>query len=409
MRRIILITITVLFWQTVSAQQTREYNAVIATIDSLIYAVQNHISIEVPHRDSLGFYNLSIDEQNRVIDHVLTLYDQTENGNLFNLARTFWVRFHDNRTDITIRDRVARLYLDKAYHTFRESLTFLGRVADYSDETRERLRNILEGNKTEADIKARRLLATRDIRSNARFRIDIENDVNRIMRETDRDDDEARAFLTDSVTAVFIENRIQFMNSYPPFGRHGILRIGSSGDLRFVAGLERMLETDFPPPSPRTPISSWEFRIDGLRRAAIYALAKLGVQPHLDEVLARERFNYRYLGTPEAFLIHLERNFVWNRRCIIPSGGGGSSLCAIAVIVDAVGSLGNSHLTYIPAEIRRKALGSMFNFSPPQDLQNYDPSQDEQNREHIENIYYIFNWLMDNQDVWEIRRQIDYF
>ena len=405
MRRIILIAITVLFWQTVSAQQTSGYNAVIATIDSLIYVVQNHISVEVPHRDSLGFYSLSINEQNRVIDHVLTLYDQTENGNLLNLARSLWVRFHDSRTDTTIQDRVARLYLDKTYHTFRESLTFLGRIANYSDETRERLRNLLEGNKTEEDIQARKMLATRDIKRD--FRRDIDNDVNRIVRETNRDDNETRAFLTDSVTAVFIEDRIQFMNSFPPFGRRDILRIGSSNDLRFVAGLERILETDFPPPSPLTPISSWKLQINDIREATIYALAKLGVQKYLDKVYARERFNYRYLGTKEAFLIHLKRNFVWNRRCRTMIDDRAISPCAIAELVNAVGF--DRHLANIPDEIRRMATAALFGFVPPQNLENYDPNQDERNRAYIEKAYYVFSWIMENQDVWEIRRQIDYF
>jgi hypothetical protein len=175
-----------------------------------------------------------------------------------------------------------------------------------------------------------------------------------------------------------------------------------------VAGLEKLLETDFPPPNGFV-ISSWDFQINSLREATVYALAKLGVQKYLDEIYARDNFNFRYLGTKEAFLIHLERNFVWNRMCVIPSGGGGTEICAIAILVDAMSSRGNSYLINIPEEIRRLPLGIMFGFIPPSNLADYDPSQDEQNRERIEKIYYIYNWIMENQDVWEIREQIDSF
>ena len=412
MKRILVISVMFLSGYSINAQnQNCNYQCIIHTIDSLRTALMNGEEVEVPV-NYWNFNDLSVEERNKVLDYVEeVLFNQTEYMSFYFLGVRLLGNFFNSlrqSDDQYTKYRMARLHLDKVFYVSRESLSFLGRVADYSEETRERLRNILEGNKTEKDIQARRMLATWDINRSVSFRIDIDNDVNRIMRETDRDDEETRAFLTDSVTAVFIENRIQTMNSVPPFLGRAILRIGSSNDLRFVPGLERQLQADVPPPNSNNA-RLWEYRINWIREPVIYALAKLGVQPYLDEVLARDEFNFRYLGTREAFLTHLERNFVWNRRCWIPSGGGGASLCAIAVIVDAIGSRGSSHLINIPDEMIRMAMGSMFNFVPPQDLENYDPSQDEQNRERIENIYYIFNWIMENQDVWEIRGQIDYF
>ena len=408
-RLILIVSVVFLCGYSLNAQnQSNAYQVLVRKIDSLKTAVMNNGTVQVPE-SHWNFIDLSVEERNRVLDYVETFFDQTEYMGFYNLGISLLVRFFHNLNsnqsdDKYTMDRIARLHLENAFYVFRESFSFLGRVADYSEETRERLRNILEGNKTEKDIRARRLLATRDIRRD--FSPDIERTVNRIVREREIDDEETKVFLTDSITTVFIEDRIQFMNSYFPFGRHGILRIGSSGDLRFVQGLERILETDFPPPSPRTSTFGWELRINNIREAAIYALAKLGVQKYLDKVYARENFNFAYLGTQEAFLIHLERNFVWNRRCRPLIGTRAVSPCAVVVLANAVEF--SDRLLNVPNEIRLMALNALLNFVAPDDITNYDPNQDEKNRKYIEMVYYVFNWIMENQDVWGIR-EIDYF
>ena len=406
MKRIILIISTVfLYVYSINAQnQISNFQTIIDRIDSLKTTLTVGGTTRV--RDhQWNFNDLSVEERNQVLDHMETvLFSQIEYMSFYSLGISLLVNFFDslvNCDDKHTRDRIARLYLDNMFYVFDESFTFLGRVADYSEETRERLRNILERNKTEEDIQARRKLATWDIKRG--FHRDIDNNVNRIMRETDRDCEETRAFLTDSVTAVFIENRIQFMDNFPPFYRRAVLRIGSSNDSRFVPGLEQLLGTQL----PVDDTAPQEFRANTLRGAIIYALAKLGVQKYLDIVFAREHFNFRYLGTQEAFLIHLERNFVWNRRCRSLTDGG-VSLCAIITIVDAVGTVVVRQLTNIPDEIGDLASRAIIHFSLPEDIENYDPNQDERNRKHIQNIYYIYNWIMENQDVWVVR-QIDYF
>jgi hypothetical protein len=400
MRKIVLIIIVAFFSQIASAQQTKEYNAIIATIDSLIYAVQNHISVEVPHRDSLGFYDLSIDEQNKAIDHVLTLYNQTENDDLFSLARNLWVRFHDDRTDKTIQDRVARLYLDKAFYTFRESMTFLGRVEDYSEETRERLRNILEKNRTEEDIEARRNLALRDVKRNfGQERID--NEVERIMQITNRNDEETREFLTDSITNLRIKETIEFMEKYPPLGRGAILRIGSSNDLRFVAGLEKLLETADNYYSFIRLVHFRENDINRLKEAIIYALAKLGVQKYIDIVFAKEsiiiysgerNFHYAYLGTKEAFFRWLEINRDWNRFGSLTSISGSQLPAPILSLEKAQGYIQNE----VPRELRIR-IRDIEDFCIP-DRQNCNAAQIENNKLIIERVDRLYQWFLDNKD-----------
>lgn len=399
MNRLILIVGIVLCGYSLNAQnQNNSYQTLIHKVDSLKTVVMSGETVQT--RDyQWHFIDLSVEERNRILDYIETFYTQTEYMGLYNLGISLLVRFFHNLNDYQsddkyTMDRIARLHLEKAFYVFRESFSFLGRVEDYSDATRERLRNILEGNKTERDIEARRRLAIRNvIEHSGQERIDSE--VERMMQITDRNDEETRIFLTDSITNLRIESDIEFMNRFLPFGVHGILRIGSSNDLRFVAGLERILETDFPPPSPLTSISSWERRINNIREAAIYALAKLGVQKYLDIVFAKEYIYFEYLGTRDAFFRWLEMNRDWNRFGAIRTGASGAPMPLLSLWIAQ---------RHILNEVPREVILSIWDlerFCIP-DRQDCDCAQIEYNKLIVERIDRLHQWFLDNKDSIEL-------
>jgi hypothetical protein len=402
MKKILLIfCIPLLLLDQIEAQEQNDYLFFIQTIDSLKNVLINGGTVEMP-QNYWDFNSLSLNDRNMVLDYVETLYAQTEYGSFYNLGINLLVTFYEN-DDKNTQDKIARLYLDKAFYSFSESFTNLGKVVDYSEQTKERVKNILEKNRTEEDINARIILAKRRVKR--RNSEEIENSVKKIMRETRRKGHEVEIYLTDSLTNAYIEKDVQWMNEYPPFERFTILQIGGSKDLRFIEGLEKILMTDYA--SFRlNSLSGWEFQINSIKEACVYALAKLGVNKYVDEVFSNEEdIKWQYIGTQEAFIRWLELSLRWDRWRKTNSSAKDSLPIAVVHFYWA--------MRYLPQKIVPIEIGIGARHVEYFDItvvgENYDPFKDEKNRETIERIYKLFDWIKNNQDKWELPPAQDRF
>jgi hypothetical protein len=65
------------------------------------------------------------------------------------------------------------------------------------------------------------------------------------------------------------------------------------------------------------------------------------------------------------------------------------------------------YLRNVPKEIQIE-LGNV-KFVVPERFADYDPSKDEQNKESIQTLYRIYNWIKDNPDKWELPPAKDSF
>jgi hypothetical protein len=372
------------------------YSCFIQAIDSLKTSLMSGATVKVP-KNYWNFNDLSIEERNQVLDYIETLYNQTEYMSFYHLGINLLVDLFEN-DDKNVQDRIARLYLDKAYYVFRDDLTNLGKVTDYSDETKERLKNILERNKTEEDILARKNLAKRDVKRE--HKNEISKSVKKIMQETDRKGEQIELCLIDSLTDVYVNKKIQRMEEYPPLEKYTILQIGSSNDQRFVAGLEKILATDYAAFCQDRDCKSWESLINSIKEACVYALAKLGVRQYLDTVYAQKDFHYEYLGTADALLKFIERNFDWNtgaRRCSV-CGVLPQPLMTAFYAVRCVKNVPKDvHIGYLETEV----------FIEVSSIKDYDPSKDEQNQEIIQKVKKLYQWFFDNKDNLEMQPASD--
>jgi hypothetical protein len=399
-KTIILIGIAV-FWNVhIKAQSPKcDYQCIMYVIDSLKIASVNGLRLVSPPKERWNFNDLSIYERNRIVDYVEVMYEQ----GFYDLGGKLLVNFYGNN-DTNLQNRVAILHLDKAFYSFNKSFTYLGSLSNYSDETKERLKNILEGKMTENDIKARQLRAMQDARRNYSIRIDA--DVARVIRTDNRNIEEIINHVNDSITSIYAKIEMRRIEKYPPLTSGAILRIGGSKDMRFVPGLEKILETDYH--SLVTDDFGWTLEINSVQDAALYALAKLGVQKYLEQVYESEHIGraYKYLGTKEAFLKYLDRVFIWNKGCFMDTSQRLPDPCAIVVLFEEI-MFGRDYLLNIPEDIKFLLSIVYYCYITPRNINitDYDPSKDEANSEYIKIANHVYRWLIDNQDVWEIQQR----
>jgi len=405
MKRIIVI-ISMMFLNIFStnAQNNKcNYLCFIHTIDSLKNALRYGKTIETP-KNYWNFNDLSIEERNQILDSIEIFYNQRKYNSFYYLGINLLVDFFNNN-DKTVQDRIARLYLNKVFYVFDSEFTNLGKVADYSDSTKERLKNILEGKQTEEDKEARMLLAKRNVQKH--YSNDINKEVKKMMNGTK--DSSIKICLKDSLTNAYIKKEIHYYNSYPPLERYTIFQIGSSKDKRFVDGLESILTTDYPPVYPVTDKQYWEYQINTIKQACTYALAKLGVQKYINEILANDtNINYSYLGTKEAYLRWLKINFDWKKssRFTTIDPYYPNPVIIMPEVSDYVKNIPkNLQVQYPDVDNYLDYFDKMNN----EQKENYDPLKDEKNKEIIQKIYRLYNWIKNNPDKWELPPARDRF
>jgi hypothetical protein len=263
----------------------------------------------------------------------------------------------------------------------------------------------LEGRKTQKDIEAWKIIAEINVNRNRSF---IKEEARKIMKSTKRKGRKIEKQLSDSIRQERINEKIHIYNLYPPFNKFDIYELGNLSDKRFIAGLETILTKDYTlslKDKGRIDNDNWNYTISNMKKACTYALAKLGVQKYKEEIFENDKdINYMYLGTVESYLRYIEINFKWNepdyldfRRMNLPK--------AYTVIRFA-----NGYVTNIPKELQLtyreigKYVASFDIEENIKKIKNYDPLKDEENKEVIQKIFNLYQWIMDNKDTLELNK-----
>jgi hypothetical protein len=394
MKRILLITSIIFCSKFIIAQESNNYRIFIAFLDSLKkeYSVKRFINgsmVDLSSHYKDRYPELSENEQNKVVDYLLSLYNQTEYLGLYGLAGVLLDRYYDYSKD-NIKTRMIEIHFDKIAYMSSEVINF-GQSQHYSLHAKNRLLEIVEKRWNEEDIKAWTIFIKQTLNMNS-----YKKDVQKIMKETNRNGEKIEDYLLDSLVRQGVEKNLQ-RNMNRPVYKRCILMIGSLNDLRFVPGLESMLEEykdhkEYPE----------------IKKACTYALAKLGVQKYLDEIYASDDINYSYLGTKEAYLRWLEINFDWTKSDRVYSAGAllPNPLVIIPQTPHYIKNIPRElWLSYMDAEKYAVALDKMSK----EQRKNYDPLKDEENKEFIQKIYKLYHWIKDNPDKWEMPPASDRF
>jgi len=394
MKKIILILSIIFCCNLITAQGIKDYQVMVHMIDSMKneYSMKELINspmVKCPYQYRELYKNLTKDYQNKVIDCIYDLYNQEEYFGLYSLACVLLDEYY-NYSKEEIRKRIIDVWFEKScYSSF--SITDLGRSQDYSEKTKQRLLDILSKKWTQEDIAIWEKRSEQALRQY--YINDYKEDVKKIMKKTNQHGENVEEMLLDSIIQDGV-NRNMKENINRPISQSCILMIGSLNDKRFVSALESMIE---------------EYKENEdhhrIKEFATYALAKLGVQKYLDVVYNSEYIPYRYLGTKEAYLKYLDKMFVWNK------GGRAYTYekfrpSALAVLDETI--MYNSYLKNVPDKIKKEHWSIIKNYVIPENFSDYDPSKDEQNKESIQKAYLIYNWIKDNQNVWEIPPANDY-
>jgi hypothetical protein len=375
---------------TITAQSTKEYNGFIQSIDSVkskyavkrfLYAGDFHQSFQANYGNRLS--QLSIDEQNSVIDYVCELYNQKEYIGLYRLAGELLKGFYNFSNEEKIKTRIIDIWYDKICY-MSSSVGSIGNSEYYSEYAKNRLLAIVAKQWTEEDIAAWTIFIKQLLNIES-----YKRDVQRIMKESNRKGNETENYLLDSLIQQGVEKNLQ-KNMNASVSEKCIYMIGSLKDERFIPYLEKMLSTDY-----------GEERNEWIKEACTYALAKLGVQKYIDEAYTMEYINFEYLGTKEAFLKWLEKSFVWNKGDRLYSDVRHSPKAIVSLIRI-------NYYLKLPQEIKGELWGIEFNCFTPESIATYDPNKDEQNRDVIEKAYKLYNWIKNNPDKWEIPPAKDY-
>jgi hypothetical protein len=373
------------------AQDIQNYQALVYMIDSMKkeYSVKELINspmIKQAYQYRKHYKVLTTEYQNKVIDNICDLYNQTEYLGLYSMASVLLDDYYYYSKE-EVRKKIIDVWYDKrCYSSF--TVTSLGNAGNYSEKAKQRLLDILAKKWTQEDISIWKIRSEQSLRQY--YTNDYMQDVKKIMKETNRHGENIEKILLDSLVQDDVTRNMK-TNINRPVSRNCIYMIGSLNDLRFVPGLESMLEEykdhkEYPE----------------IKKACTYALAKLGVQKYLDEIYASDDINYSYLGTKEAFLRWLDVNFDW-KKSWWKYHSESSSYPRPMVIMDEI----FMRIKNVPKELLIPYSYS-FTFNTKQ-WDTYDPFKDEDNKEYIQKIYNLYHWIKNNPDKWELPPASDRF
>lgn len=392
MRKIVVFISVTCCCMSVFAQTTKEYNNFIHSIDSLkvkysvkrfLYADDFSYSFQSDYGNKL--LKLPIEEQKNIIDFVCELYDQKEYLGLYGLAGELLNGFYFFSNEEIIKTKIIEIWYDKICY-MSSNVVPIGDSKYYSKHSKDRLLEIIEKQWRKEDIAAWTIFIKQTLSMES-----YKRDVQKIMKENNQQGQEEEKYLLDSLVQHGIVKNLQ-QNKNRPISIGCIPMIGSLKDERFIPALESMME---------------EYKSDkdsaSIKEACTYALAKLGVQKYLEDVYNSNYIPYKYLGTKEAFLKSLDKNYVWNKgsrmftnQPLLPS--------ALIALDEAILY---GYLKNVPTEIKQELWS--INFIIPERYKDYDPSKDEQNKENIQKADSVYNWIKDNSDKWELPSAQDSF
>ena len=379
MKKILFIAICLLSVNNINAQNTPNFNDYVPWMDSLKieYSVKKFVNLSQINYDyERNFGNLSISEQNLLINKIEDLYKQQEYVGLYCLAGCYLDRFHRFSIEQKIRERLTEIYFDKICYMSSKVVDF-GQPKYYTQYTKDRLLQIVEKRWSEEDLKAWSIFIEQNLNID-----NYKRDVEKIKKETNRQGEIIEKFLLDSLMQKGIERDLE-SNTNRPISRWSIITIGSLNDQRFIPALETIIE------ETKIHKDSSEYK-----KVCTYALAKLGVQKYIDEILENDKdINWRYLGTTEAFLRWLEINRDWNRWIRLSSE---ASLPAPIVSLWEAQRL-DSMRGKVPKELIITAI-EFESFCLP-GWKNCDSIKVENSKLTIQKVDKLYQWFLDNKDM----------
>lgn len=379
MKKRILVLSIAFCSNVIAAQDVQNYQELVHMIDSMKkeYSVKELINspmVKRPYQYRNNYEVLTTEYQDKIINHICELYNQTEYFGLYTLASVLLYDYYGYSKE-DIKKKIIDVWYDKrCYSSF--SITSIGDFINYSEKTKQRLLNILAKKWTQEDIDIWKLRSEQSLRQY--YINDYKRDVQNIMRETNRKGKDVEKILLDSLLQDAVKRNIK-ININRPISQSCILIIGSLKDERFVSGLESMLEEykDYPE----------------IKEACTYALAKLGVQKYINEIFKNnEDIKWWYLGTKDAFFRWLEINRNWNRWDRLCSECG--SLPAPLI------SLWNAQ-SYVKNDIPKElkiGYRDIEYFCLP-DWKDCDSTKVENSKQTIQKINKLYQWLIDNKDI----------
>jgi hypothetical protein len=338
------------------------------------------------------FKELGVEEQNLLISNVVELYNQKEYISLYGLAGC-WLRnfYHFSNSD-EIKRRIIKIYFDKICY-MSSSVVSIGDAKYYTNHAKDRLLEIVEKRWREEDLKAWTIFIEQNLDIDS-----YKKDVKRIMKETNKQGEDVENYLLDSLIHKGVEKNLQ-SNINRPINKWCVMIIGSLNDKRFVFALESIIE------ETKTHKDSSEYK-----EACTYALAKLGVQKYINEIFENDKdIKWRYLGTKEAYLRWLEVNFDWNKSS--RANTASPYLPNPLVIMENI----RFDIKNIPRELLLPLMEGegyatfLLQMKKEGKMKDYDPFKDEENKEFIQKIYKLYQWIRDNPDKWELPPANDRF
>ena len=385
MKKVILFTNIVLCNITIFAQPIDCYEFLNSKIDSLTakYSIHDFVdNVDFLYNDGFCFADLTEEQQNRIIDKVYAMFNQNEYIGLYDVASELLEKLYKYNNNNNVKKRMVEIWYDKICY-FAYTIISFGNSQNYSEKAKQRLLDIMAKRWTKEDISAWKIIIEHSVRK--KLTNDYKYDVQKIMKETNRKGKKVEKFLLDSLVQQGIEKNLQ-RNMNRPVSRSGILMIGSLKDERFIPYLESIIE------ETKTDKDSAEYK-----KACTYALAKLGVQKYIDEILENDKeIKYRYLGTKEAFLRWLELNRDWNKSDKLCSKCG-----YLPVPIVSLWDVQEYVKNEIPKELKIGGLEVEYFCLPdfPDWKKKYcDSTKIENSKLTIKKIDKLYQWLWDNKD-----------
>jgi hypothetical protein len=396
------IVITILGFLAVNAMQAQEKNYAYYTnqLDNLEqkYAVEDIFypnTLAAADNDSNAFRKLfkdnylSATEKQLLVNKVSGFYEQDSYIGLYYIAQELLEAMYDVFKDENLRQQIINIRVNKVRYTDRDCQCWLGFLPEYNTEkTKERLKELMKGelNEEETKIYNRReeVIYNYPVFINAH-----EAEAKKIMKKTKRRGKNNYRILLDSLKTDYLNARAEETFSptyYKPVDWDCLYLIGSMQDSTFIPYLEEYAR-----------------QYPQQKRACTYALAKLGVQKYIDDILENNNnIPYKYLGTKEAYLRWLEINFDWKKRYQFSIPGAYYPKAFVVMFTES-----NYHLQNIPLDLKLNLIEmdkyrDSFEQLNSEQQKNYDPLKDEENKELIQKVNQLYQWIKDNPDKWEL-------
>jgi hypothetical protein len=396
LKKTIVLMMCLIISENMLAQQ-KDYNYYSQKIDSLknVFSVERHIreknDIAVFSKHFFQDNELPATDKLRIIEKVESLYKQKEYIGLYFLAKYILLDLFEYTDEQNIRQNIVYILVDKTFYTDYRCLC-IGKINDYSDKTKQRLKELLEDkiSDDEIDIRCRDDYANRKIYDAKNYK----EMAQEIMRKTNRKGEEVYSILQDSLMTIdakkYVAQRINTtVSSECIYGIIGYF------DKSFVPYIESYMQKNCPKETKERYTTNYN-----MQRDCVFALAKLGERKYIDKALSDySDFNWntmRYLKTKEAFLRYMDLHFRWDKGVTLIIG---SNFVIPSTLFECSQF---STFRRIPEELRLnikdEADFERFIYDNPiEDFAKFNP-QDYIQFQAIKQSLKIHEWLLNNTD-----------